>query len=147
MINKIWRQRKLEKKLNSFKHVQKKKTFKNYNLKKEPTAMHCISFGLKVRQKVNIGGKPLTKRVVTENFKLSKLSNFLNVYSKYTLVQAENFKNSTRKTCAKNSIQLQLLTETMTPIKNHLFSSYAKFSEKLLFLIPWYAHLRVRISG
>ena len=98
--------------------------------------MHCISFSLKVRQKVNIGGKPLTKRVVTENFKLSKLSNFLNVYSKYTLVQAENFKNSTRKICAKNSIHLQLLTETMTPIKNHLFSSYAKFSEKLLFLIP-----------
>ena len=32
-------------------------------------------------------------------------------------------------------------------IWNHSFSTYANFSEKLTFLIPWYAHLRVRIRG
>ena len=29
----------------------------------------------------------------------------------------------------------------------HLFSTYAKFLEKLTFLTPWYAHERVRIGG
>ena len=29
----------------------------------------------------------------------------------------------------------------------HLFSTLAKFSEKLVFLIPPYAHVRVRIRG
>ena len=27
-------------------------------------------------------------------------------------------------------------------VRDHLFSTYAKFSEKLTFLIPWYAHVR-----
>ena len=27
-------------------------------------------------------------------------------------------------------------------LRDHLFSTYAKFSEKLIFLIPWYAHVR-----
>ena len=30
---------------------------------------------------------------------------------------------------------------------DHLFSPFAKFSEKLTFLFPWYADLRVRIRG
>ena len=29
----------------------------------------------------------------------------------------------------------------------HPFSTYAKFSEKLTFLTPWYAHVRARIRG
>ena len=29
----------------------------------------------------------------------------------------------------------------------HPFSTYAKFSEKLTFLTPWYAYVRVRIRG
>ena len=32
-------------------------------------------------------------------------------------------------------------------IGDHSFSTYAKFSEKLIFLTPWYAHVRVRIRG
>ena len=31
--------------------------------------------------------------------------------------------------------------------RDHSFSTYAKFSEKLTFLAPWYAHVRVRIKG
>ena len=31
--------------------------------------------------------------------------------------------------------------------RGHPLSTYAKFSEKLTFLTPWYAHLRVRIRG
>ena len=30
---------------------------------------------------------------------------------------------------------------------DHSFSTYAKFSEKLTFLTPWYAHVSVRIRG
>ena len=29
----------------------------------------------------------------------------------------------------------------------HLLSTYVKVSEKLTFLTPWYAHVRVRIRG
>ena len=32
-------------------------------------------------------------------------------------------------------------------IRGYPFSIYAKFSEKLTFLTPWYAHVRVRIRG
>ena len=32
-------------------------------------------------------------------------------------------------------------------VRGHPFSTYAKFSENLTFLTPWYAHVRVRISG
>ena len=32
-------------------------------------------------------------------------------------------------------------------ISVHPLSTYVKFSEKLTFLTPWYAHLRVRIRG
>ena len=31
--------------------------------------------------------------------------------------------------------------------RGHSFSKYPKFSEKLTFLTPWYAHFRVLISG
>ena len=31
--------------------------------------------------------------------------------------------------------------------RGHLLRTYAKFSEKLIFLTPWYAHVRVRIRG
>ena len=31
--------------------------------------------------------------------------------------------------------------------KNHSFSTFAKFSEKLTFSTPWYEHVRVRIGG
>ena len=32
-------------------------------------------------------------------------------------------------------------------VKGHLFSTYAKFSEKLLFRTPRYAHVRMHIRG
>ena len=32
-------------------------------------------------------------------------------------------------------------------VRHHPFSTPAKFSEKLTFLIPWYAQIRVRIRG
>ena len=32
-------------------------------------------------------------------------------------------------------------------VRNHPFSAYAKCSEKLTFLTPWYAHVRMRIRG
>ena len=32
-------------------------------------------------------------------------------------------------------------------VRDHSVSTYAKFSEKLTFLTPGYAHIRVRISG
>ena len=32
-------------------------------------------------------------------------------------------------------------------VRGHLFSTYAKFSEKLTFLTPWYAHVCARIKG
>ena len=32
-------------------------------------------------------------------------------------------------------------------IRGHPLSTYAKFSEKLTFLTPWHAHVRVRIRG
>ena len=35
----------------------------------------------------------------------------------------------------------------VTSIWRHPLSRYAKFSEKLLFLTPWCAHVRVRING
>ena len=38
-----------------------------------------------------------------------------------------------------------LVLQTM--IGGHPFSTYANFSEKLTFLTPWYAHVRVRIRG
>ena len=34
-----------------------------------------------------------------------------------------------------------------SPIRGHPLSTYAKFSEKLTFLTPWYAHIRVPIRG
>ena len=33
----------------------------------------------------------------------------------------------------------------MRKVWSHPLSTYAKFSEKLAFLTPWYAHVRVRI--
>ena len=35
----------------------------------------------------------------------------------------------------------------MLLLRGHPLSTYAKFSEKLTFLTPWYAHVRVRIRG
>ena len=32
-------------------------------------------------------------------------------------------------------------------IREHLYSTYAKFSEKLMFLATWYARVRVRTKG
>ena len=32
-------------------------------------------------------------------------------------------------------------------VRGHLLRTYAKFSEKLIFLTPRYAHVRVRIRG
>ena len=34
-----------------------------------------------------------------------------------------------------------------TPVWNHYFSMYSKFSEKLTFLTHWYAHIRVYTGG
>ena len=31
--------------------------------------------------------------------------------------------------------------------RGHLLSTYTKFSEKLIFLTPWYAHVRARVRG
>ena len=39
--------------------------------------------------------------------------------------------------CEKNSIQ----------DRDHAFNAFAKFFEKLLFLTPWYAHVRLHIRG
>ena len=35
----------------------------------------------------------------------------------------------------------------MRKVWSHPLSTYAKFSEKLTFLPPWYVHVRVRIRG
>ena len=35
----------------------------------------------------------------------------------------------------------------MSTIRAHPLSTYAKLSEKLTFLTPWYVHVRVRIRG
>ena len=32
-------------------------------------------------------------------------------------------------------------------VRDHSFSTYVKFSEKLTFFTPWYVHVRVRIRG
>ena len=32
-------------------------------------------------------------------------------------------------------------------VRNHVFSAYAKFSKKLIFLIDWYEHVRMPITG
>ena len=48
------------------------------------------------------------------------------------------------------AVNLQLLTKnnsSQRSISGHPLSTYAKFSEKLTFLTPWYAHIRVRIRG
>ena len=42
---------------------------------------------------------------------------------------------------------LSRLKSNKYKIGDHSFSTYAKFSEKLIFLTPWYAHVRVRIRG
>ena len=39
-----------------------------------------------------------------------------------------------------------MLVDTKIP-GDHPLSTYAKFSEKLTFLSPWYAHVLVRIRG
>ena len=44
-------------------------------------------------------------------------------------------------------ISLPCLQREMILIRVHLFSTFAKFFEKLTFLTPRYAHLRVRIKG
>ena len=36
---------------------------------------------------------------------------------------------------------------TLNLYRNHPLNTYAKFSEKLTFLTPWYAHVRARIRG
>ena len=43
-------------------------------------------------------------------------------------------------------VNLHLVLYTVN-IRGHPLSTYAKFSEKLTFLTPWYAHVRVRIRG
>ena len=37
--------------------------------------------------------------------------------------------------------------KNMKLVRGHLSSTYTKFSKKLTFLTPWYAHVRVRIRG
>ena len=38
--------------------------------------------------------------------------------------------------------------ENVAPLlRDHLFSTSTKFSEKVKFLTPWYAHVHVRIRG
>ena len=37
--------------------------------------------------------------------------------------------------------------ETDCSLKDHYFNTFSKFSEKLIFLTPCYAHVRVRIRG
>ena len=37
--------------------------------------------------------------------------------------------------------------DTVSEIRGHPLSTYAKFSEKLTFQSPWYAHVCVRIRG
>ena len=45
------------------------------------------------------------------------------------------------------SLCLESLVIAVFGIRGHSLSTYAKFSEKLTFLTPWYAHVRVRIRG
>ena len=59
-----------------------------------------------------------------------------------TLVTCKNAKTSS------NSMgQGSGNSELKKHLWDHSFSTYAKFSEKLTFLTPWYAHVRVHIRG
>ena len=42
---------------------------------------------------------------------------------------------------------MKFISMIMISLWDHPFSTYAKFSEKLTFLTPWYTHVRVRIRG
>ena len=44
-------------------------------------------------------------------------------------------------------VQMSLFDLRLRVTTGHPLSTYAKFSEKLAFLTPWYAHARVRIRG
>ena len=44
-------------------------------------------------------------------------------------------------------VRKQNFPETLIRTRDHPFSTYAKFSEKLTFVTPRYAHVRVRIMG
>ena len=39
------------------------------------------------------------------------------------------------------------ICKELDQIRDHSFITFAGFSEKLAFLTPWYAHVRVRIRG
>ena len=46
-----------------------------------------------------------------------------------------------------NKLIIYMLLKYFSNNRGHPFSTYAKFSEKLIFLTPWYADVCVRIRG
>ena len=67
------------------------------------------------------------------------------MYSSFKKLQS---KRNSENTChiAFKTVRSPVLTKTYH-IKGYSFSTYAKFSEKLTFLTPSYAHVCVRIRG
>ena len=49
--------------------------------------------------------------------------------------------------CCENFKMFPRKPQWQSPLRGHPLSMYAKFSKKLPFLTPWYAHVRVRIWG
>ena len=68
---------------------------------------------------------------------------FFYVLQKISFLQ----KHAQIRVCAVFMQVVYIGTLLLRFIRNHPFRSYAKFSEKLTFLSPWYAHARVHIMG
>ena len=65
---------------------------------------------------------------------------------------SEHSKRNCLKTKKHDFVEAFVIMENLTfrkvhNVRDHLFSTYAKFLEKLTFLTPWYAHELVRIRG
>ena len=66
----------------------------------------------------------------------------------FCLVSRNITKNYNRQSSlTKWRISLVLYWQISFTIRDHSFSTYTKFSEKLTFLTPWYAQVRFRIRG
>ena len=56
-------------------------------------------------------------------------------------------KSNSENSCCENFKMFPRKPQWQSPLRGHPLSMYAKFSKKLPFLTPWYAHVRVRIRG
>ena len=69
------------------------------------------------------------------------------LYSDSSVSDSNTSNEKMSKKQVEKAKKKQKVTSCNFSLRDHSFSTYAKFSEKLTFLIPWYVHILMRIRG